>query len=294
MKNIFGSVGKYLGYLFAALIISYTATLNFQVAGRLVPGNLFMQAMTVALFDVAALVWFVMFITQARGTAQWAFALIGWLVGLIGAVILAGGELILGQNLVVFSNPERLGWILIATVIVACITHVLLTYLFHLNDPAVKNRIEIGQKVAEKIARAHEDARNELDRNSAALTAGIKDSVLSWANQVLEAETAVHIRDKNRQQGKNQEIIRDATIIPGVARDVPAFNPPPVAARPAVVHTKGQRPQARPSGNNHRPQPPAPTRVHFSESAAPTPVVTPPAAESTPRPPSPPASRSNP
>lgn len=128
MKDIAGNVGKMLGYLFAALVIGYTATLTYMLAGRLVPGNLFLQIMTVALFDGAAMVWFIMFVTQAKGTSQWAMALVGWVVGLVGAVIMVAGELILGQNLVVFSDPSRLGWVLITTVIIACVVHVTLVY----------------------------------------------------------------------------------------------------------------------------------------------------------------------
>jgi len=225
MKDIAGNVGKMLGYLFAALVIGYTATLTYMLAGRLVPGNLFLQIMTVALFDGAAMVWFIMFITQAKGTSQWAMALVGWVVGLIGAVIMVAGELILGQNLVVFADPSRLGWVLITTVIIACVVHVTLVYLFHLADPTVRNRIEIAQKVSEKIERAYNDARKEIDRQQDQLTAGLSESIFADARQVLENVTALNIRSKNRKEQSNREIVRDATIIPGIARDAP-FHPP--------------------------------------------------------------------
>lgn len=225
MKDIAGNVGKMLGYLFAALVIGYTATLTYMLAGRLVPGNLFLQIMTVALFDGAAMVWFIMFVTQAKGTSQWAMALVGWVVGLVGAVIMVAGELILGQNLVVFSDPSRLGWVLITTVIIACVVHVTLVYLFHLADPTVRNRIEIAQKVSEKIERAYNDARKEIDRQQDQLTAGLSESIFADARQVLENVTALNIRSKNRKEQSNREIVRDATIIPGTARDAP-FRPP--------------------------------------------------------------------
>jgi hypothetical protein len=210
--------------------------------------------MTVALFDGAALVWFIMFVTQARGTTQWAMALIGWVVGLVGAVIMVAGELILGQSLVVFSDPTRLGWVLITTVIVACVVHVTLVYLFHLADPTVKNRIEISQKISEKIERSYHDARKEIDRRQDALTAGLTESIYAEAEQELAGIMALSVRNKNRKEQSNREIMRD--VIPGQARDVPpmALNMPPgspAAARKIYTNTPGkkhQRPQPRLSG----------------------------------------------
>jgi hypothetical protein len=242
MKDIFGNVGKMLSFIFAALVIGYTATLTYLLAGRLVPGNLLLQLMTVALFDGAALVWFIMFITQAKGTTQWAMSLIGWVVGLIGAVIMVAGELILGQSLVAFNDPTRLGWVLITTVIIACVVHVTLVYLFHLADPTVRNRIEIAQKISEKVERAYNDARKEIDRKQDALTAGLTDSIFAEAEQMLEGITAINVRNRNRREQENREVARDAHILPGYARDVPHM--PPMTATPGgngrnkQIHTK--------------------------------------------------------
>lgn len=278
MKDIAGNVGKMLGYLFAALVIGYTATLTYMLAGRLVPGNLFLQIMTVALFDGAALVWFIMFVTQAKGTSQWAMALVGWVVGLIGAVIMVAGELILGQKLVVFSDPSRLGWVLITTVIIACVVHVTLVYLFHLADPTVRNRIEIAQKVSEKIERAYNDARKEIDRQQDQLTAGLSESIFADARQVLENVTALNIRSKNRKEQSNREIVRDATIIPGIARDTP-FHPPLTASPGGAAHgqinkhnpkkhQRGPSTSASGFGGNGR------SAAHNSMSAAPATTMT--------------------
>jgi hypothetical protein len=213
MKDIANTIGKYLGLIFAAAVILFTASLTLQLAQRLIPDNVFLQYMTLVLFDVAAFVWFVMFITQAKGTVQWALAGIGFLVGLAGAIIMAGGELILGQKLVVISDPSRIGWVLVATVIIAALTHVTLAYAFHFSDPAVKNRVENAQEVSKAISRAYEDARAQIARNADLLTAGLVESTLFEAGQQISAATVSHIRNANALEEKTAELLRGAPVI---------------------------------------------------------------------------------
>lgn len=213
MNDIFKTIGKILGWVFAALVITYTTLLTFQLATRLTPGNLALQAMTVVLFDGAALTWFITFVTVARGTLQWAIAGIGFIVGLAGAIIMAGGELVLGQSLVTVDDPARLGWILVSTVIVAALVHATLIYLFHFADPEVKNRIENAQEVSKAIERAYKDARAEINRNVDSLTSGLLESVLHEAMQQINAATAVHIRNAAVIKAKTGETLRGGPVV---------------------------------------------------------------------------------
>ncbi|MFZ6029636.1 MAG: hypothetical protein ACOYYS_18130 [Chloroflexota bacterium] len=213
MKDIFTTIGKVLGWCFAATVILYTSLLTWQLAGRIVPGNPVAQAMTLVLFDVAALVWFIQFITQARGTLQWALSAIGFLVGLGGAIIMAGGELVLGQQLVQIEDPTQIGWVLLSTVVVAALAHATLTYFFHATDPAVKNRIENAQEVSKAVERAYADARSEIARNVDSLVAGLRDSVLYEAERQIAASTAMHIRNGHRLEAKIGETLRGGEVV---------------------------------------------------------------------------------
>ena len=220
MKDILATVGKIGGLVFAALVIGFTSWLTWLLAKRLIPDSTVLQFMTLALFDGAALVWFIQFITQAKGTLQWAISGIGFLVGLAGAVIMAGGELILGQSLVVVEDPTTMGWVLVSTVIVAALAHASLVYAFHFTDPSVKNRIENAQQVSKAIEKAYGDARQEIERHTQELTAGLRESVLYEAQQQIGAATAAHIRGAALLQEKTGEAMRGGgVIIPGTARD---------------------------------------------------------------------------
>ena len=233
MKEIGNTLGRILGLVFAALIIVYTSMLTLQLAQRLVPGNAVSQYMTLILFDGAALVWFIQFITQAKGTMQWAAAGLGFLVGLIGSITMAAGELILGQNLVTVDDPTRLGWVLVSTVIVAALAHATLVYLFHFADPVVKNRIENAQKVGSAIEAAYADARSEIDRQREVLTRKIVDTVIFDAMEQFDAVSAAHIRNGNAIARKTITAqVRDAEETEKVERLAdPTSEPVPASAR---------------------------------------------------------------
>ncbi len=226
MKDIFGTAGKILGLIFAALVICYTSLLTIQLSARLTPGNTVLQFMTLVLFDGAAFVWFIQFITQAKATLQWAIAGIGFIVGLLGAVVMAGGELILGQSLVAVDDPSKIGWVLVATVILAALAHATLIYLFHFTDPETKNKIENAQEVSKALEHAYKDARAEISRNVDTLTAGLVESVLFEAQQQIGAATAAHIRNAARLEARAGESLRsDGAVIEATVKTPAQIDP---------------------------------------------------------------------
>ena len=214
MKDIAGTVGKILGVVFAALVIAYTAYLTYMLAARLVPGNTIMQAMTVVLFDLGALCWFVLFITQAKGTAQWAISAIGFLMGLGGAIVMAGGELILGQSLVIVDNVQEIGWVLVSTTIAAALVHAFLSYMFHLADPQVWNRIENSQRISKVQEKAYEAGRAEIDRQAAEMGSDLAQSLVYEARAQLQAAALPHLRTGATVESKVEETKRGGLVIP--------------------------------------------------------------------------------
>lgn len=225
MKDIFGTIGKILSWIFAALVIAFTSLLTWLLAQRIIPGDtvldIVLQVMVLILFDGGALVWFTTFLTVAKGTAQWALSGVGFVVGLLGAIIMAAGELILGQSLVVIDDPTRMSWILISTVVMAALVHATLIYLFHFSDPATKNRIENAQKVSQAIERAYADARGEIDRQIDSLTAQLVDSVVDEARRQIGAVTALHVRRGGELEAQIGETLRGGPVVDGAIKDVP-------------------------------------------------------------------------
>lgn len=219
MKDISGSIGKILGLLFATLVIGFTAYLTYLLAARLVPGNTILQAMTVVLFDGGALVWFILFLTQARGTWQWAIAGVGFAVGLLGAVIMAGGELLLGQSLVDIGDTTKIGWILIATTVGAALAHATLSYAFHFADPETHNRIENAQKVSKVVGQAYKTARAEIDRQAEDMGKDLAASLVYEARAQLGAAALPHLRRGGDIETAALESHSGGAILNAKARD---------------------------------------------------------------------------
>ncbi len=219
MKDIFGTISKILGLVFAAGVITFTGWMTMKLGQRLIPGDTLMQWMILVLFDGAALVWFFQFLTQAKGTAQWAFSALGWLIGLVGAVVMTAGELVLGQKLVVIDDPTRFGWIVISTVVLAALSHALLVYLFHFSAPSTRNRIENAQRVSKAIETAYNSARQQIDNKTDELTAGLVESTIHEAQMQIDEVTAYHVRNAARLESEAGEIMRDGQVVDGKVKE---------------------------------------------------------------------------
>ncbi len=249
MKDILATIGKIMGLIFAAGVISFTGWMTMKLGQRLIPNDPLMQWMILVLFDGAAVVWFFQFITQARGTAQWAMSALGWLIGLAGAVVMTGGELVLGQKLVVIDDPTRFGWLVIATVVLAALSHAILIYLFHFSDPAVRNRIENAQKTSKAIESAYSAARQQIENNVDALTAGLVESAIHEARMQINEVTAYHIRNASKLEERAGEILRGGLVVDGQAQETPGRNGGKPGMRAYSAETVTPKQEARRGAN---------------------------------------------
>jgi hypothetical protein len=209
MNEIMKETAKVAGYVFAVLVVGFTSVLTFQMAARLVPGNILMQAMVLILFDVGAIVWFTQFLFVARGVMQWVLSGIGFLVGLVGAVVMAAGELVLGQSLVVLEDPTALGWVLVSTVICAALAHAILLYAFHFTDPDTWNRLDNSVAVTKAVTQAYKDARGEIVRQTFSMTQDLAASVVEDARLQIRAQALAY----RRQPEQIDAVVSDAPTI---------------------------------------------------------------------------------
>ena len=218
MKDIFGVVVKILGLVFAVAVVGYTSYLTFLLAQRIVPDNTVLQIMTIVLFDLGSCIWFLQFISSSKSAAQWAIAGLGFAMGLGGAVVMAGGELILGQQLVVVDNVEQIGWILVSVNIAAALVHALLSYMFHLADPAIINKIENAVKIAGVQERAYKSARAEIDRQADDMGKDLASSLVYQARAELAAAALPHLRTGAQIETQTAEAMTSGLIIPPAPR----------------------------------------------------------------------------
>jgi hypothetical protein len=233
MKDIGTTISKIITFIFAGLVITYTSYLTFMLAQRMIPGNVILQVMTLVLFDVSCLCWFVSFIALSRSTSQWAISGIGFLIGLLGSVTMAAGEIILGQKLVVLDDPSTFGWVLIGVMVIAALAHASLTYAFHFFDPGVQNKIENAQAVSKAMNQAYKKARDEIAIHEEEITNELIAATIYEAKRMIQAEVSTQYQRANRLKLPDK-----SSVIDGAFVSAKGDNKPPVIHIEPVQNNK--------------------------------------------------------
>lgn len=155
-------------YVFAIVVILWTASLTLSLVSRLLPGDDITPFFALALFDGGALVWLVVFIVKAQGLMQRATALIMTTLDLLGVGFMSFAELYLGGQTFAEVPPE-LGKLVIWGVGIYTMLNVVAIYAFHITDPAVSQEIEIRTEQDKIQSEAMEQARARLQARSISL-----------------------------------------------------------------------------------------------------------------------------
>lgn len=215
MKKVFGFIGQVLVLAFAAAIIIYTTSLTFLLASKIVPENILLQAMVCILFDGAAFVWFVLFITRSNSVLQWGISALSWIVSMVGVAIMSAGELVMSQKLFNAGDPEKLGLILVVTVIVAAVYNAVMVYLFHFTDQVIINGIENSITTASAAQKVFEAARKQIEGgdNSQVQAAGRR-----LADGLINHSAATIMREAVKYERETTGMME---VIDGRARDIP-------------------------------------------------------------------------
>lgn len=261
---------KILFLIFGGILILLSSVLTFLMAKRLVP-QLLLQFAAVFLFDGGALCWFLVYNRYAHSASQWSVSMIGFAVGIIGAVIMAGGELIMGQTLVVLEDTTLLGWVLIGTMVIALTAHASLFYLFHFTDPERSQDVKIAKSVSNVKDRAIKDAIKETQRREPELAMALTESIIGDITQDLDIATNFYVRNQKRRGAKSNF---NPMIGSGDLPYVPVITPMPTphAATPGAGRPHQPPPpplSGGPSNGNGKHPAAASAAQHHITSAAP-------------------------
>lgn len=211
MDKVFRKLIGVIFLAFAAVVISYTAYLTFTLAGRIVPGNVIIQAMTVALFDVGALVWFGVLSfgdsgdddgdqNHERSIAQIVIAMSGFILSLIGVFVMVGAELILGQEMVLVDNPEQFGWMAIVAVIIMAIAHAFLAYAYKLASPEIWDKVDEAAQVAGVAGLMKKEANKQVHQKREEYGGAYREALVQKAGYRLNrmASTSRPVADDDQ------------------------------------------------------------------------------------------------
>lgn len=165
MNDVLKTVAKFLLYLFATVVILWTASLSVSLVKRLLPSDDVTPYFALALFDGGALVWLLVFIAQAKGLVQRSIALMMTSLDLLGVGFMSFAELYLGGQ--TFAEiPPDLGKMVIWAVGGYTIANVIAIYVFHIGDPDVAQEIELRTQQDKIFAEAMKQSQSQLEANS--------------------------------------------------------------------------------------------------------------------------------
>lgn len=157
------------GTLFALFILAVFAGVmyySFQALAWIFPGDLAGQLFGMALFDLASLVWFLVFVAACSSTMQYVFSAIGFLLGIVGTLGLVGIEVGISSGMLdAAAMAKPLSYIFI----VAMIGHLLLIYARHASAPEISADISLGIERARITDNAQKQAERMLEDNEQAL-----------------------------------------------------------------------------------------------------------------------------
>ncbi len=161
MKKIMPQIAAVFFSLFGAGVILLLMTYTFQALSHIFPDNFIAQMMGMVLFDVAAIAWIGALIYLCKSVMQYAFAFIGFIVGLLGTLGMVAIEVMLGGQQMI-TPPAWVNEGLIYGFIVVAILHVVLFYAYKLSAPEISAEIALGIETANITEEAMKQAEAVL------------------------------------------------------------------------------------------------------------------------------------
>ena len=157
--------------LFILGVFVAVVSISFSGLGHIFPDNIFNQAIGLVLFDFAALTWFLVFVSGCKSTMQYVWSALGFVIGLLGVLGLAGMEVGISSGWLVADEVTRpLSYIFIGVLL----GHLTLIYLHHGSAPEIEAAISLGIEKARIQAEGMRQAEQQLQQSGAQLGSVIR------------------------------------------------------------------------------------------------------------------------
>lgn len=188
MIKLLGPFAAVLAAIFALAVAGGVLYYSYHGLQLIFPGDLLGALFGLALFDLAAFVWFLTFIALSRSTMQYVFAAIGFLIGLGGTLFLVGIEVGISSSWLVADDMARpLSYLFILVMI----SHLVLIYARHVSAPEISASISLGVEKARIVGEAQRDAEKMLLDNTAALSLPIAQELVRGVLEQLHLRVPV-------------------------------------------------------------------------------------------------------
>ena len=187
MKKVLGSMAGILFAVFCVAVLGLLMSFTLGALRKLFPDNFSNQMWGLVLFDIAAMVWALVFVFKSQSVGQYAAAGIGFVTAFAGTLLMVAAEVILsGQTFVTNNDIGR--WMVYGFIIVTAV-HAALVYFHHAASPDIHEKINVGIARGEITTEAIRQATTELEAHKAALAHSIHTGIVDQVKRDLGLPT---------------------------------------------------------------------------------------------------------
>lgn len=143
MKKALGFASNILFFVLIIVLIALMVSYTLSFVGTLFPNDPVKQWGTLAIFDVGAVVWFMVFLFKAKGAGQRGTSLLGLVVDFVGSLIIVAAEVFTAAQSYL-TDPATAAWLRETATYVLVIwlgINIALTYIFHITDPKTQEEM---------------------------------------------------------------------------------------------------------------------------------------------------------
>lgn len=175
------------GVLMIGLIV-LNASYGIRFVTRLFPDNLVIQFASLVIFDGGALVWFLVFLYMAEGVAQRGISVIGTVIDLLGAGMIAFAEVFTSGQGFVALDADTVKWLqIIVTYAIPLwvILNVIFTYGFHMTSPGMTLQMKARTAQDQLLEHAFHLVEKKMGANSERLAEHMSDDMVTGVLRAL-------------------------------------------------------------------------------------------------------------
>ena len=185
MKKVLGKMSGFIAALFSIAVLALLMSLTYAALQRIFPNNWSNTLWGLAMFDIAAMCWALIFVFQSKSTMQYAAAGLGFIVAFVGTLGMVAAEVMLaGQDLAQIDTGEIGRWMVYGFIGVTAI-HAALVYIHHGSAPEIAEQINVGVARGEIVTEAISQATKTLEQQKAQLAVTIHHDIVSQVKRDL-------------------------------------------------------------------------------------------------------------
>ncbi len=179
MKKALGFATSVLFFVLIIVLIALMVSYTLSFVSKLFPNDMLKQWGTLAIFDIGAVIWFMVFLFKASGAGQRGTALLGLVVDFMGSLIIVAAEVFTAAQSYL-TDPGQAAWLRETATYVLVIwlgVNIALTYIYHVTDPKQQEEMRARNIQDEITAKALDMAESKVAQISASLADELSETM---------------------------------------------------------------------------------------------------------------------